>query len=122
MPKKTRKAISSQKCGSCIIVAVRSSVPGHGRLGKSLGDGRLNGIRRRGRAAEPRHHAGSRIDGDRLERTECLLLGGEDARFGSLGLFADPGLHLGTPGGSSEERRVGKECVSTCSSRWSPYH
>src|SRR3546814_19622472 len=32
-----------------------------------------------------------------------------------------------TPNGSpsrvrSEERRVGKECVSTCSSRWSPYH
>src|SRR3546814_18757580 len=27
---------------------------------------------------------------------------------------------LGTT--SSEERRVGKECVSTCSSRWSPYH
>src|SRR3546814_12308396 len=22
----------------------------------------------------------------------------------------------------SEERRVGKECVSTCKSRWSPYH
>src|SRR3546814_15606690 len=30
--------------------------------------------------------------------------------------FADP------PAGRSEERRVGKECVSTCSSRWSPYH
>ena len=30
------------------------------------------------------------------------------------------------PGGGythrSEERRVGKECVSTCRSRWSPYH
>src|SRR3546814_7178564 len=29
------------------------------------------------------------------------------------------------PGGAwvrSEERRVGKECVSTCRSRWSPYH
>src|SRR3546814_12569339 len=26
-------------------------------------------------------------------------------------------LHL-----SSEERRVGKECVRTCRSRWSPYH
>src|SRR3546814_11135877 len=24
--------------------------------------------------------------------------------------------------GRSEERRVGKECVSTCRSRWSPYH
>src|SRR3546814_10950962 len=22
----------------------------------------------------------------------------------------------------SEERRVGQECVSTCNSRWSPYH
>src|SRR3546814_849592 len=27
---------------------------------------------------------------------------------------------LGTP--RSEERRAGKECVSTCRSRWSPYH
>src|SRR3546814_18947080 len=29
-----------------------------------------------------------------------------------------------TPGRSerSEERRVGKECVRTCRSRWSPYH
>src|SRR3546814_15297402 len=24
--------------------------------------------------------------------------------------------------GRSEERRVGKECVSSCRSRWSPYH
>src|SRR3546814_4130378 len=31
---------------------------------------------------------------------------------------------LDTPRGfvRSEERRVGKECVSTCRSRWSPYH
>src|SRR3546814_5271225 len=29
----------------------------------------------------------------------------------------------GEPGEQrSEERRVGKECVSTCRSRWSPYH
>src|SRR3546814_11876321 len=26
------------------------------------------------------------------------------------------------PSQRSEERRVGKECVSTCRSRWSPYH
>src|SRR3546814_6663043 len=31
---------------------------------------------------------------------------------------ADARLNLGR----SEERRVGKECVSTCRSRWSPYH
>src|SRR3546814_14575802 len=28
----------------------------------------------------------------------------------------------GRAGDRSEERRVGKECVSTCRSRWSPYH
>src|SRR3546814_16219463 len=28
----------------------------------------------------------------------------------------------GPPLSRSEERRVGKECVSTCRSRWSPYH
>src|SRR3546814_14559064 len=33
-------------------------------------------------------------------------------------------LHALSAGGlsRSEERRVGKECVSTCRSRWSPYH
>src|SRR3546814_12607097 len=29
---------------------------------------------------------------------------------------------LGSFQSRSEERRVGKECVSTCRSRWSPYH
>src|SRR3546814_9108259 len=29
---------------------------------------------------------------------------------------------LAGAGHRSEERRVGKECVSTCRSRWSPYH
>src|SRR3546814_1539712 len=37
-----------------------------------------------------------------------------------------PGPGRRSPGTSrsnrSEERRVGKECVSTCRSRWSPYH
>src|SRR3546814_11612648 len=33
-------------------------------------------------------------------------------------------LHPAVAGGAdrSEERRVGKECVSPCRSRWSPYH
>src|SRR3546814_12613716 len=32
-----------------------------------------------------------------------------------------PGTHARYEPGRSEERRVGKECVSTCRSRWSPY-
>src|SRR3546814_15516594 len=31
-------------------------------------------------------------------------------------------VSLGAVAGRSEERRVGKECVSTCGSRWAPYH
>src|SRR3546814_16907091 len=44
-------------------------------------------------------------------------------RIGSL--TADVGASIGyarLPGHRSEERRVGKECVSTCRSRWSPYN
>src|SRR3546814_15337179 len=39
-------------------------------------------------------------------------------------LFPDSGsARVGDRRGHrSEERRVGKECVSTCRSRWSPYH
>src|SRR3546814_15509061 len=31
-------------------------------------------------------------------------------------------LHIDYDASRSEERRVGQECVSTCRSRWSPYH
>ena len=31
-------------------------------------------------------------------------------------------LSNGASGAGSEERRVGKECLSVCRSRWSPYH
>src|SRR3546814_10718213 len=38
---------------------------------------------------------------------------------GAAGLTAP---HFDPHRNRSEERRVGKECVSTCRSRWSPYH
>ena len=37
-------------------------------------------------------------------------------RFGKYRATFTPGLHR------SEERRVGRECDSSCRSRWSPYH
>src|SRR3546814_14318691 len=47
-----------------------------------------------------------------------LLIGGLIVGFGTrLGSGCTSGH-----GVRSEERRVGKECVSTCRSRWSPYH
>src|SRR3546814_5763861 len=41
----------------------------------------------------------------------------------AVGIIGDGHERLqGSRPARSEERRVGKECVSTCRSRWSPYH
>src|SRR3546814_11022538 len=40
----------------------------------------------------------------------------------SDGMVAVPCMYPSYANGRSEERRVGKEWVSRCSSRWSPYH
>src|SRR3546814_20230654 len=58
-----------------------------------------------------------------------------EAAIGKRGHVSVYGTDYDTPDGTgvrdyihvsdlarSEERRVGKECVSTCRSRWSPYH
>src|SRR3546814_4458083 len=44
-----------------------------------------------------------------------LVADQEDLALGESGLPEQPHRR-------SEERRVGKECVSTCRYRWSPYH
>src|SRR3546814_12252705 len=68
---------------------------------------------------------------DLLEHVHVLAVLGIEADRGILGvvdLADDDGtLMTGVLGDlpdrrRSEERRVGKECVSTCRSRWSPYH
>src|SRR3546814_3659787 len=54
-----------------------------------------------------------------VDGVDCLFIGPWDlsADLGRLGGFDDPKVRE-----RSEERRVGKECVSTCRYRWSPYH
>src|SRR3546814_13903775 len=52
-----------------------------------------------------------------------LLAGGDEAR--ALADHANDlilAARCAEAVGRSEERRVGKECVSTCRSRWAPYH
>src|SRR3546814_19461421 len=62
-----------------------------------------------GRYGEPRR------EGARIARDIILPAA---ARVGAAGL----GAHLPRRALRSEARRVGQECVSTCRSRWSPYH
>src|SRR3546814_13693991 len=58
-----------------------------------------------------------------LSLSDSVLEQRERRDFGSAPPARDSGRSLGRvpSGGRSEERRVGKECVSTCRSRWSPY-
>src|SRR3546814_20963637 len=65
------------------------------------------------------------------DRVEALVQElGNDAQVGfhgheNLGLGVANSIAAVRAGAkqiSSEERRVGKECVSTCRSRWSPYN
>src|SRR3546814_11387667 len=57
---------------------------------------------------------------------EVARLGGvpeTDEGVQGEGRVADPGVAVVPVAlARSEERRVGKECVSTCRYRWSPYH
>src|SRR3546814_20087177 len=62
---------------------------------------------------------------DRNEADLCLRLPFPDGVRWLLGRipFRDIASDTEVAGDvRSEERRVGKECVSTCRSRWSPYH
>src|SRR3546814_12821116 len=64
-----------------------------------------------------RHRGGSRSfrnDGGRAGQQHC---GGRDD-----GATSQYFLHWPRFWSRAEERRVGKACVSTCRSRWSPYH
>src|SRR3546814_15802498 len=57
--------------------------------------------------------------------TPAYFVHPSEASHGDLGMVTsnDAVIALSTSGepSRSEERRVGKECVSTCRSRWSPY-
>src|SRR3546814_3542835 len=57
-----------------------------------------------------------------LKQAGALALERNGRVFRSLPLDPDCLQTNLAPVTRSEERRVGKECVSTCRSRWSPYH
>src|SRR3546814_19589852 len=60
-----------------------------------------------------------------IEETRITLVGNQTFQtFAFGGQVPAPLFHVreGDEVERSEERRVGKECVSTCKSRWSPYH
>src|SRR3546814_13816716 len=72
-------------------------------------------------------HATARRRGRHLSVRALIDPAGAEGRAWSFQQLAcrigrTPDLLIGFTSGRSEERRVGKECVSTCRSWWSPYH
>src|SRR3546814_6496275 len=57
-------------------------------------------------------------DGKKIQATITYL---DRGLVGDL-INNDVKFDVKKPDEGTEERRVGKECVSTCRSRWSPYH
>src|SRR3546814_12601841 len=60
--------------------------------------------------------------GTRLGGRGGAILPGREVENHLAHALGDDGVAAPHHGGRSEERRVGKACVSTCRSRWSPYH
>src|SRR3546814_13678893 len=63
--------------------------------------------------------AGKPVDGLRKTRSTLVPMFGIAKPRAA---FEQPYPGCGEKAHRSEERRVGKECVGTCRSRWSPYH
>src|SRR3546814_13446609 len=57
-----------------------------------------------------------------VERVLAQVHAVGDGPGGEAAIHAVVALAVDVEHRRSEERRVGKECVSTCRSRWSPYH
>src|SRR3546814_12175408 len=78
--------------------------------------GGRNEVRMHGPEGEVHTHNGTYLafdDGQRFVSTDAVQGDFEPADPFMIGIWEIA---------RSEERRVGKECVSTCRSRWSPYH
>src|SRR3546814_1062000 len=69
------------------------------------------------------HGVAAGLTGDQARRGEVAQRSGHVVELHVVELHVLPGREVApAPAVRSEERRVGKECVSTCRSRWSPYH
>src|SRR3546814_16406820 len=72
-------------------------------------------------AALGRGHHGD-LRGSAVDQEAQVELALDVAAFLDIEALDQLALGAGLMGDRSEERRVGKECVSTCRYRWSPYH
>src|SRR3546814_19327304 len=82
-----------------------------------------NEIRKLGRKEDSKEGNQYPLSGNRFNPpSPCVPLICESHHLIEQNILRDLTLEVINHNGRSEERRVGKECVSTCRSRWSPDH
>src|SRR3546814_20695007 len=77
--------------------------------------GFLDRVSRRLLLGTDRHHAAVSVESE-------LVVSDKRTEFPREGSHLVLAVESVDPDERSEERRVGKECVRSCRSRWSPYH
>src|SRR3546814_12540175 len=95
------------------------------RQGKTLREavsGFWSGIDELGLLGTPRQIADKMVAAMDYIGGDGFLMIGSDAANAAWNDGVIDGIVPELQKARSEERRVGKECVSTCRSRWSPYH
>src|SRR3546814_11383921 len=86
----------------------------------AIGAGLVAGIAAPAIAAAQQHEPLPRLD--EVGNHMLTFIGNYLGSHGNLDAEIPAACSSAVLASSSEERRVGKECVSTCSSRWLPYH
>src|SRR3546814_15553497 len=110
-----------------LLISLEAGGPYH-RLGRGFGDAADVDLGSRGARAFG-HRIGHLLDMaiariiENQHFCHVIVLSSSETGWAAAvreGEGGGPGIP--SPQMRSEERRVGKECVSTCRSRWSPYH
>src|SRR3546814_16156208 len=89
-------------------------------LNLKAGTHQLNGEQALG-LVRTRHGVGDGSDLGRIQLQQAFIKALVN-QVKDIGLFTSPKKLYNLANTRSDERRVGTECVSTCRSRWSPYH
>src|SRR3546814_18111360 len=96
----------ANRCG----LATRQRIPLMGLHVPHFGAAAIRGQRIETNAADAQHIHRTAVDIDALDTQRAAVVDFDLVSLEDAAEFR------------SEERRVGKECVSRCRSRWSPYH
>src|SRR3546814_17672800 len=114
-------SLSPEALNQITILFSDRGIPDGYRFQHGFGSHTFSFINANGERYWVKFHAKSMQGIKNLRADDATRLAGEDPEHAQRDLY-EAIERKDFPKWRTEERRVGKECVSTCRSRWSPYH